>query len=282
MSAPTPAVFAYLAEPIDQHSDRPVPGAAEVSSALQYTGFNIFRPRTAFRCYGGADPRVEQVNRAALYNSDIIVACLPAGYPSIGVPAEIEAATARGIPALVLHDGESMALAGNPLVTIVKETIGIGQRALEIVGDRRSNQHANTLRVVLADGYPPPGRGYHDDAGIDLLCTQRSAIEPGAFVDLPTQVIAMQLPAGQWGLVTGRSSAIRDRGLHVPNGVIDPGYRGPLYVGAYNLTGERRLVSAGERIGQLVPLPVSTATIAVVKEVDPHPRGANGFGSTGA
>lgn len=282
MSAPTPAVFAYLAEPIDQHSDRPVPGAAEINSALQYTGFNIFRPRTAFRCYGGADPRIEQINRAALYNSDIIVACLPAGYPSIGVPAEIEAATARGIPALVLHDGESMALAGNPLVTIVKETIGIGQRALEIVGDRRSNQHANTLRVVLADGHPAPARGYSDDAGVDLICTEAVTLLPGQFADLSTQVVAMQLPAGQWGFVTGRSSTIRNRGLHVPNGVIDPGYRGKLYVGVLNLSGKVQEVAVGDRLGQLIPIPVSTARVIAVKEVDPHPRGANGFGSTGA
>lgn len=281
MSAPTPPILAYLAEPIDQHA-RVVPGVAEIRSALQYAGFNTYRPRRAFECYGTLDPRIDQINRDALYRADIVIAALPAGHASIGVPTEIEAATARGIPALVYHDGSSYALAANPLVTVVDTTIGIGVRALEIVGDRRSNHHADHLRVILADGWDPPARGYADDAGIDLVCTQSVQVPAGVFVDLSTQVVAMQLPRGQWGMVTGRSSTIRQRGLHVPTGVIDPGWRGALYVGAWNLTHCAVDVAAGDRLGQLVMIPASTAAITVVKQVDPHPRGGNGFGSTGA
>lgn len=289
MSAPNPPVFCYMAEPIDQHSDRPVPGAAEINSALQYAGLNVFRPRTAFRCYGGLDTRVEQVNRAALYAADVLVACLPTGYPTIGVPAEIEAATARGIPALVYHDGQSMALVGNPLVTVVDTTIGIGTRAVELARQRPARA-PERLGLVIADGWAAPQRTFADDAGIDLACTEHVTVAAHGFADLPSQVVAMELPTGYWGMVTGRSSTIRKRGVHIPVGVIDPGWRGPLYVGAYNLNDEPILISDGERLGQLILIPAVAPghgptlppPIEIVKEVGVHARGTNGFGSSGA
>lgn len=288
MSAPNPPILCYLAEPIDQHSDKPVPGAAEIGSALQYAGLNIYRPRAAFRCHGGLDTRVEQINRAALYAADVLVACLPAGYPSIGVPAEIEAATARGIPALVYHTGQSMALTGNPLVTIVDTTIGIGTRAVELARQRPARA-PERLGLVVADGWAAPQRTFADDAGIDLASVGHTTIGPRQFADLPTQVTAMELPTGYWGMITGRSSTIRKRGVHIPTGVIDPGWRGPLYVGAYNLGDEPVLVSDGERLGQLILIPMVAPghgttlppPIEVVKEVGTHARGTNGFGSSG-
>ena len=94
-------------------------------------------------------------------------------------------------------------------------------------------------------------RAYQADAGIDLYVQaseERAVVEgrgftgawvigPGEFVDLPLGV-SVRLPEGHWGMLTGRSSTLRQRGLLVNQGIIDNGYTGPLFAGVWNLTQE--------------------------------------------
>ena len=143
-------------------------------------------------------------------------------------------------------------------------------------------------------------RAYNDDCGLDLYVQPNPeqawlrhgvghaeaepgawVIEPDQFLDLPLGV-AIQLPQGTWGLLTGRSSTLRKRGLMVAQGIIDHGYRGPLFVGVWNLTDHDILVEAGAKLAQLIILPAWQGEVALVSELDDHPRGHRGFGSSGA
>lgn len=132
-----------------------------------------------------------------------------------------------------------------------------------------------------------PGVGRPGDVGLDLFVSEPVLVGPGAFVDVPCD-LNVQLPRGWWGLITGRSSTLRSRGLLVVQGVIDTGYRGPLFAGVQNLsTTEAVRVEAGERLAQLVVLPnvrdrrFGRLRVRRVAALASSSRGTSGFGSTG-
>lgn len=127
-----------------------------------------------------------------------------------------------------------------------------------------------------------PTRAYHDDAGLDLYVHGDYRVEPGQYVDIDLGV-AIKAPPGHWVLLTGRSSTMRNRRLLVAQGVIDPGYVGPLYAGVTNMGDEPVHVKDGERIAQLIAFENRTENLRLV-EVDVLPeteRGDRGFGSSG-
>jgi len=121
-------------------------------------------------------------------------------------------------------------------------------------------------------------------AGADLYaCTEQEVrILPGETVLIPTG-IAAAIPAGYAGFVFARSGLSVKMGLAPANkvGVIDADYRGEILVALYNQSGQVRLVRDGDRIAQLVILPVPTADFIEVDELPSTERGAGGFGSTG-
>jgi dUTP pyrophosphatase len=128
----------------------------------------------------------------------------------------------------------------------------------------------------------PPSRAHHDDAGLDLYVHGDYTIWPGGMVDLDLGV-AIKSPPDCWVLLTGRSSTMRNRGLLVAQGVIDPGYTGPLYATTHNLTTEPVHIQNGDRIAQLIILPnltqyIDTVEVAALPQTE---RGAKGFGSSG-
>lgn len=127
-----------------------------------------------------------------------------------------------------------------------------------------------------------PAKGRAGDAGLDLFVSERTVIRPGEFRDVPCG-ISLQLPAGHWGRITGRSSTLRQRGLLVNEAVIDNGYVGPIYTGAWNLGGTVAIVEAGERIAQLVLHEIcQPPVVRVLGELTSRDgRGDSGFGSTG-
>ncbi|AOE44406.1 deoxyuridine triphosphatase [Gordonia phage Ghobes] len=127
----------------------------------------------------------------------------------------------------------------------------------------------------------PPEKAHDNDAGFDLYVTERVVLRPGEFADLPTNVwVALQ--DEYWGLVTGRSSALRKHGLLVHTGVIDAGYRGELFAGAFNLSGKQVVVEPGQRLAQFLVVPLPNLGAKWVEgEPPPGTRGSNGFGSTG-
>lgn len=95
--------------------------------------------------------------------------------------------------------------------------------------------------------------------------------------------VAVALPAGTVGLVFGRSGLGVRHGIVPANavGVIDADYRGELMVGLRNQGSTPYMVQPGERIAQLVVVPVLTPELEPVPDLGETARGENGFGSTG-
>lgn len=112
------------------------------------------------------------------------------------------------------------------------------------------------------------------DAPITLPAGERALIPTG---------LAVAIPDGYVGIVAVRSSMGIKNGVTLSNGigVIDSDYRGPLGVGLLNTTKEPYTVQPGDRIAQLMLLPVAQAELEVVSELSETARGQGGIGSTG-
>jgi dUTP pyrophosphatase len=127
-----------------------------------------------------------------------------------------------------------------------------------------------------------PSRAYDGDAGLDLAACERVELRPGERAVVPTG-IAVAIPEGFAGFVQPRSGLAARHGIAVVNspGLIDSGYRGEIRVVLLNTDGERAFAAeAGERIAQLVVLPVPELELVEVDELPESARGARGFGSS--
>ncbi len=128
-----------------------------------------------------------------------------------------------------------------------------------------------------------PSRAHPGDAGLDLVALDPCDLAPGARAAVPTG-LAVAVPVGFAGLVVPRSGLARRHGVTVANapGLIDAGYRGELVVLLVNLGDAPHRVEPGDRIAQLVLVPVALAEPVVVDDLPPSDgRGDGGFGSTG-
>ena len=121
-------------------------------------------------------------------------------------------------------------------------------------------------------------------AALDLhACIDRPvSIPAGGRVLIPTG-LAVAILENHVGIVAVRSSMGIRHGITLSNGVgiIDSDYRGPLRVGLHNLNQEPYTVQPGDRIAQLMIVPVTRHEIEVVDELPPTERGEGGLGSTG-
>lgn len=124
-----------------------------------------------------------------------------------------------------------------------------------------------------------PTRAHPDDAGLDLYALETVSLEPGAGTHIKTG-IAVELPAGHVGLIFDRSSLAR-RGLKTLGGVIDAGYRGEVGVLIWNLSAKAQILERGDRIGQLLVVPVAVPAVREVAALTGTSRGTGGFGSSG-
>ena len=137
----------------------------------------------------------------------------------------------------------------------------------------------------LSDKAVIPQYATAGSAGMDLhACLDEAlTIAPGQRVKVPTG-LAIALPdPGYAAFLFPRSGLGVKSGITLPNcvGVIDSDYRGEVIVGLVNLSDSPYTVQPGDRIAQMVILPVTQANIHVVEELDDTDRGAGGFGSTG-
>lgn len=128
-----------------------------------------------------------------------------------------------------------------------------------------------------------PAYAHPGDAGADLRSTDEVLIQPGERVTVGTGV-AIALPDGFAGFVVPRSGLAMKHGITIVNapGTIDAGYRGELRVTLLNTDArEAYRVHAGDRIAQLILVPVARARFVPVDELPDSVRGTGGFGSTG-
>lgn len=127
---------------------------------------------------------------------------------------------------------------------------------------------------------PVPGYAHPGDAGIDLYAAE-DAVVTGETVLIFTGV-AVAVPDGHVGLVCPRSGLSR-WGVTVANapGVVDSGYRGELLVRLTTTSIAAHQVRRGDRIAQMLIVPIVRPEVNVVDRLDDTERGTNGFGSTG-
>ncbi len=128
-----------------------------------------------------------------------------------------------------------------------------------------------------------PTRAYPGDAGLDLYACEPVRLEPGDRAAVATG-IAVEIPAGQAGLVLPRSGLALRHGVSLVNapGLIDAGYRGELRVLLLNTDRSRAVeLAAGDRIAQLVLVRVQTPLVEEVSELGRSERDERGFGSSG-
>ena len=126
--------------------------------------------------------------------------------------------------------------------------------------------------------YAHPG-----DAGADLVATEGVRLAPGQRALIGTGV-RLALPDGYVAFVVPRSGLAAKHGITVVNspGTVDAGYRGEIKVTLLNTDAAEAFdVAPGDRIAQLIVMPVSRATFLPVDALPDSVRGDGGFGSTG-
>ena len=125
-----------------------------------------------------------------------------------------------------------------------------------------------------------PQYAHHDDAGMDLFCTEEVTLKPGERLQIKTG-IAMEIPDGYVGLIWDKSGLSQKFGLKTLGGVVDSGYRGEIMIGMYNLGAEPYVFEVGHKVAQMLIQKVEQPEIVEVEELSESVRGDNAFGSTG-
>ncbi|MGP1665320.1 MAG: dUTP diphosphatase [Rhodanobacter sp.] len=122
-------------------------------------------------------------------------------------------------------------------------------------------------------------------AGMDLRAAleQPLTLEPGQSVLVPSGLAIHIGDPGWCALIVPRSGLGHKHGLVMGNlvGVIDADYQGPLMISCWNRGDAPYTIAVGDRIAQLLLVPVAQARLNVVTEFAPSQRGSGGFGSTG-
>jgi len=140
------------------------------------------------------------------------------------------------------------------------------------------------LRVTrLVEGATLPSRANPGDAGLDLYASEAAHLGPGERWSVGTG-IAVEIPEGHAGLVLPRSGLAREHGIALVNspGLIDWGYRGEVRVLLLNTDpADVFRLEPGDRIGQLLVIPIASAEPLEVSELAGSARGEGGFGSSG-
>lgn len=135
----------------------------------------------------------------------------------------------------------------------------------------------------LSENATLPTRAHASDAGLDLYAAEAARISPGDRASIGTG-LAVAVPEGLAGLVLPRSGLALKHGVTLVNspGLIDPGYRGEVRILLHNTDRNSAFeVVAGDRIAQLILVPIALASPLESDALDATARGAGGFGSSG-
>lgn len=301
--------YCYLAEPIDATNSRQ---AHDADMEMFQRGIATYSPRTAWSSCYPPGPEIQQVNNEALKRASVLLAVLPAGVPSIGVPMEMTQARIDRIPVIVLSNRrreDSAALVEFPCewtdkpdtaAALVKAQLDTNYLSPFLLANRQDDQYTfiktlngenqvvettDPMAHVLWGKYSGGGEAprtpdYPGDVGYDLTCTMSHWVRPGDQAAIQCS-ISIQLPPGYWGLIQGRSSSWR-RGISVKASIMDAGYRGEVWIDCMNISTEPMVIEFGERIAQLIPMPVvPPIRWEHVDQLDPSVRSDRGYGSTG-
>ena len=135
------------------------------------------------------------------------------------------------------------------------------------------------MKIKLDPGAYMPERAHSADAGYDLRSPVKGRLYAGEAVVIDTGV-HVQIPTGFVGMLKSKSGLNVKHDI-VGEGVIDSGYTGSIRVKLYNHGSGSYMIEVGDKISQLVILPIITPELELVTVLEETERGCNGFGSTG-
>ena len=137
----------------------------------------------------------------------------------------------------------------------------------------------------LGDSIPLPEPATAGSAGMDLRAALDTplTLQPGESVLVPSGIAIHIGDPGWCALIVPRSGLGHKHGLVMGNlvGVIDADYQGPLMISCWNRGSQPYTIAVGDRIAQLLLVPVAQARLKMVTAFAPSQRGEGGFGSTG-
>ena len=135
------------------------------------------------------------------------------------------------------------------------------------------------MKVMIEGDAYMPERAHTTDAGLDIRSRETKGIMPGGSEIFHTGV-HVQLPQGTAGILVSKSGLNTYHGI-TSTGLIDEGYTGEIVVKLYNHSNYHYVVEKGDKISQLVIVPVMYEGLELVAQLDDSERGSNGFGSSG-
>ncbi|WP_285422908.1 dUTP diphosphatase [Pseudomonas sp. efr-133-TYG-103a] len=145
---------------------------------------------------------------------------------------------------------------------------------------------AKILDPRIGSEFPLPAYATTGSAGLDLraMLKEDTVLEPGQTLLIPTGLSIYIADPGLAALILPRSGLGHKHGVVLGNlvGLIDSDYQGELMVSCWNRGQTAFKISIGERIAQLVLMPVVQAHFDIVQEFDESQRGAGGFGHSGS
>lgn len=134
--------------------------------------------------------------------------------------------------------------------------------------------------VIRSENAVIPKRSSDGSAGYDLSSSEEKKI-PAKSHSLVDTGLSLVFPKTHYARIAPRSGLAVKNGIDVGAGVIDSDYTGIIKIVIFNHSEEDFSIKIGDRIAQILLIPVSTPNIEVIKEIPETARGENGFGSTG-
>jgi len=135
------------------------------------------------------------------------------------------------------------------------------------------------MNILLEDGAHMPTRAHSTDAGLDLYAMHGGVVKARQTATFHTGVHA-ELPVGTVGMLMPKSGLMTKHDI-LTFGIVDEGYSGEILVHLFNCGDTDYQVCAGDKISQMLIVPVLYEPVQAVNTVIGGKRGASGFGSTG-
>lgn len=135
------------------------------------------------------------------------------------------------------------------------------------------------MKIMLEESAYKPSRAHATDAGMDLRTPVAVTVPAHGSVVVDTRT-HVELPQGCAGLIVSKSWLNVKHGI-TSTGLIDEGFTGTILVRLYNHSDEDYAFNAGDKVTQLVVMPVRYEAVEIVDSINGGERGDNGYGSTG-
>lgn len=135
------------------------------------------------------------------------------------------------------------------------------------------------MKIMLEESAYKPSRAHATDAGMDLRTPVAVTVPAHGSVVVDTRT-HVELPQGCAGLIVSKSGLNVKHGI-TSTGLIDEGFTGTILVRLYNHSDEDYAFNAGDKVTQLVVMPVRYEAVEIVDSINGGERGDNGYGSTG-